>query len=101
MHTSSTQPAATVVSTQQSAGETRESHVVRKEAGYRAKLFIGFLFVTLGALRLAMVAPGFAFFLVLGTIVPLTSVVSVFTAVTSRYRGAEDYVDYISSSRKS
>jgi len=76
----------------------RQSHVVRNDRGSQTKIFIGLLFTAMVALKLTVAAPGFAFFVVIGTTTPLALLVYGFIAVTSRHRVAEDYADYIKPS---
>lgn len=73
----------------------RRSHAVRKEIGNQGNIFLGLLLTTIVVLRLTTAIPGFAFFVVVPTTVPLALLVQLFIAITSRYRVAEDYVDYI------
>lgn len=47
---------------------------------------------------MTVVAPGFAFFVIVGIATPLALLVYGFMAVTSRHRVAEDYPDYIKAS---
>jgi hypothetical protein len=84
-----------VVSPQNSDLKIRRSRVARRGGGNRAKIFFDLMLSTIVTLKIIIAAPGFVFFGVVGTGIPVTLLVYIFIAVTSRHRVAEDYEDYI------
>ncbi|KAH7028647.1 cytochrome b5-like heme/steroid binding domain-containing protein [Macrophomina phaseolina] len=93
--THSTERPAQIISTEKPEPKIRQSHAVRKGSGSGAKMALGLVVAILLVLKLIVAAPGYAFFVVAGTISPVSLLVYCFIAVTSRHRGAEDYADYI------